>query len=383
MTSVLTDEPVAAPPESGRSRRAVIAGLLLVCLVGVAIGAVVALRPVTVELSIDGNVRRVETRAATVEALLAQFDVVVADGDEVDPSLGTELADGDVVTVQFSRSLTVVTDGEPTEHITTATSLGDALGAIGIPLEGAAISHALTSALPRAGMTVEILTPKDVALTVGADDVRTVSSTAPTVGELLAEAGVVLADTDEVEPAIDSAVTPAMTIAVTQIRIENQVRIEPVLHDTIETGDADLVVGSRTVETEGVDGEQEVTYAVTYTNGAPTAEEVVSSTITTDPITEMVAVGTKPAPPTPPPSTEAGSLNWAALADCESSGNPRAVNPAGYYGLYQFSLATWASVGGAGNPIDATPEEQLNRAQILYDRSGPGQWPTCGRLLFQ
>src|SRR5205807_5946126 len=32
------------------------------------------------------------------------------------------------------------------------------------------------------------------------------------------------------------------------------------------------------------------------------------------------------------------------LAQCESGGNPRAVDPTGtYFGLYQFTLTTWAS----------------------------------------
>ena len=81
------------------------------------------------------------------------------------------------------------------------------------------------------------------------------------------------------------------------------------------------------------------------------------------------------------PPSSADGLNWAALAQCESSGNPRAVNPAGYYGLYQFSLTTWRSVGGTGNPIDASPAEQLKRAKILYNKAGAGQWG-CGQHLF-
>jgi peptidoglycan hydrolase-like protein with peptidoglycan-binding domain len=79
--------------------------------------------------------------------------------------------------------------------------------------------------------------------------------------------------------------------------------------------------------------------------------------------------------------TNVQSLNWRALARCESSNNPRAVNPAGYYGLYQFSLSTWRSVGGSGNPIDASPAEQLYRAKVLYKKAGAGQWG-CGRHLF-
>ena len=66
-------------------------------------------------------------------------------------------------------------------------------------------------------------------------------------------------------------------------------------------------------------------------------------------------------------------LNWPALARCESGGNPRAVNPAGYYGLYQFSLSSWTAVGGTGRPSDAVPAEQTYRAQLLYNRV-QGRW---------
>jgi soluble lytic murein transglycosylase-like protein len=74
-------------------------------------------------------------------------------------------------------------------------------------------------------------------------------------------------------------------------------------------------------------------------------------------------------------------LNWAALADCESGGDPTAVNPAGYYGLYQFSVSTWESVGGSGLPSEASSSEQTMRAQILYDRTGASSWPVCGAYL--
>ena len=70
--------------------------------------------------------------------------------------------------------------------------------------------------------------------------------------------------------------------------------------------------------------------------------------------------------------TEFG-VNWDGLAYCESTNNPHAVNnPAGFlstYGLFQFDLPTWASVGGSGNPGDASPEEQLVRAKLLYSRA--------------
>jgi hypothetical protein len=73
---------------------------------------------------------------------------------------------------------------------------------------------------------------------------------------------------------------------------------------------------------------------------------------------------------------------WAALARCESGGNPRAVSSSGsYFGAFQFSLNTWHGLGYSGNPIDYPYETQLAAAQKLQARSGWGQWPVCARKL--
>jgi hypothetical protein len=69
-----------------------------------------------------------------------------------------------------------------------------------------------------------------------------------------------------------------------------------------------------------------------------------------------------------------------AIAACESGGDPGAVSPTGMYrGKYQFSRATWAAVGGAGDPAAAPEAEQDHRAAVLYASAGAGQWPVCGR----
>lgn len=66
---------------------------------------------------------------------------------------------------------------------------------------------------------------------------------------------------------------------------------------------------------------------------------------------------------------------------CESGGNPHATEapggnggPLGHYGLFQFDLPTWESVGGHGDPRDASPEEQWMRAYMLYQRRGWQPW---------
>jgi hypothetical protein len=98
------------------------------------------------------------------------------------------------------------------------------------------------------------------------------------------------------------------------------------------------------------------------------------------PSAQVVQVGTRPKPKYFPADD---GLNWPALAQCESGGNPREVSGGGQYrGLYQFTLGTWHGVGGRGDPIDASVNEQTYFAQVLYRRSGDSAWPTCGHYLY-
>ena len=94
---------------------------------------------------------------------------------------------------------------------------------------------------------------------------------------------------------------------------------------------------------------------------------------------------TPAAPPhTVPVQASVAALDWAALADCETSGDPRAASPPNY-GMYHISLPMWQAVGGVGNPTDWPAAEQTYRAQLLYQRvegRWPNQWPTCGAHLF-
>jgi peptidoglycan hydrolase-like protein with peptidoglycan-binding domain len=79
-------------------------------------------------------------------------------------------------------------------------------------------------------------------------------------------------------------------------------------------------------------------------------------------------------------SSEGAATVLARIAQCESGGDPTAVSAdRRYWGKYQFSRATWRSVGGRGNPARASEAEQDRRALILYEREGTRPWPVCGR----
>jgi hypothetical protein len=74
----------------------------------------------------------------------------------------------------------------------------------------------------------------------------------------------------------------------------------------------------------------------------------------------------------------AASPQLAAIAACESGGDPTAIGGGGLYrGKYQFTYETWASVGGSGDPAAAPEAEQDARAATLLARDGAGHWPVC------
>jgi soluble lytic murein transglycosylase-like protein len=69
----------------------------------------------------------------------------------------------------------------------------------------------------------------------------------------------------------------------------------------------------------------------------------------------------------------------ARIAQCESNGDPTAVSADGRYrGKYQFSRATWARLGGSGDPAAAPEAEQDRLAAQLLAAEGTAPWPVCG-----
>jgi hypothetical protein len=174
-----------------------------------------------------------------------------------------------------------------------------------------------------------------------------------------------------------------MRLQVFRVQVGEVAVPTPIDYRTVETEDPNAFEGDDTVTREGVEGEQVTTYRVTVTDGVETAREQLVTAVTREPVDELVAVGTKARPVTSGNKPSADGLDWAALAKCESGGRPNAVSGTGKYrGMYQFSQGTWNAVGGSGDPAAASADEQTYRAQLLYQRSGAGQWPHCGSNLF-
>ena len=89
-------------------------------------------------------------------------------------------------------------------------------------------------------------------------------------------------------------------------------------------------------------------------------------------------LGEEPDDPDAPVPSGDTTATLAAIAQCESGGDPTAVSPDGRYrGKYQFSRATWRGVGGTGDPAAAPEAEQDRLAALLLRKQGRSAWPVC------
>jgi hypothetical protein len=169
-----------------------------------------------------------------------------------------------------------------------------------------------------------------------------------------------------------------------------------------------------TVSQLGRAGVAEVTYRTTVTNGVDGAREETARTVVTEPRAKIITVGTKEAPvpaPDPEPAAAAGSngassgssgsstdapaaaqaaaapaptggwsVNWDAIAACESGNNWSINTGNGYYGGLQFDIGTWLSNGGGGYAPRAdlaTKDQQIAIAERVYAARGLSPW-ACG-----
>jgi uncharacterized protein YabE (DUF348 family) len=344
-------------------------------------------------LSVDGQERKVHTFAKTVGDVLEDHNVEVGPRDTVAPGLGAKVSDGTHIAVRYGRMITVSIDGKERSLWVTANSVQEDLQQIGVRNGTAFVSVSRSMPIGRQGLSFDVRLPHTVTLDVEGKS-RKLETTAPTVAAAIVGAGVPLTDRDLVLPARATYPKDGELIKVFKITGKAKIRTESVSYRTKRIADSSMYEGSTKVIRDGKNGSRRVAYELVKRDGKWVLKRTLFSEPLRKSVRQVIRVGTKarpapapaPAPArqsAPAPSGSSGGLNWAALAQCESGGNPNAVSANGlYFGLYQFSISTWQSVGGSGNPTDASSAEQTRRAQILYDRAGSSPWPVCGSRLY-
>jgi uncharacterized protein YabE (DUF348 family) len=376
------------PRRSRRGRVRLIAAATAVVVLASG-GVAVADAHKTVTLDVDGVQTTVSTFSGSVEGLLAEQDLELGARDTVSPA--GALQDGVDVVVRYAHQVTIEADGAQETVWTTALTADEALEMLATRGDDVRLVASRSAAGGRPDLALDLTLDGPAAVQVDGQTL-TVPDGSTTVADALDALGIELGALDRVSV---QSTGSQVTVVVNRVLVQDVTTTHEVPFNAVEQEDASIYVGTSKVTTAGVPGVRTVVERVTTVDGVETAREAVSDAVTQGPVDQVTNVGTKKkpvvqsAPATSGTSTpavgggDAAGLNWAALAACESGGRANAVSASGkYHGLYQFSVSTWAAVGGAGLPSEASAEEQTARAQALYNRSGAGQWPHCGPKLF-
>ena len=353
-------------------------------------------RHVTVE--VDGVTRDVSGFFTTAGDALHSAGVTVGDHDLVAPASNQTVASGDTVVVRTATEYDVTVDGNQTTAWSTASSISGVLSALPASAASMAADRSYTRAempVAEAGQTVHVVADGTTTDVVVSSDEGTTA--------ILEKAGVSAGPIDRVtleNNGGDATLRVARVVrgtvsSTTEIPYETEEREDPEAEEGTEKTVQEGAAGSEVTETyqETIDGNVTVTAVLATTRTEPTTHIVSKGTKEKKKAEEPKETPASSSDSSSSDSSSSGSSSggsaavsgddaaiWAAIAQCESGGNPSTNTGNGYYGMYQFSLPTWQSVGGTGLPSDASAEEQTMRARMLQQRAGWGQWGCAYKL---
>lgn len=206
--------------------------------------AVQITRSARVFVSADGKRRMLEMTKGTVADALNAAGVTLGENDTVTPAEGTALTNGMRIRVQRYLDVTVTADGETTEKNVAAESYSDAVKAMGI---------------------------------------------------MLGENDRILVKTDDGEKQVkaDDNISDGAVLRVVRIRTEEITETEALAFETTYEDTDSLYEGETETKTEGVTGEANVTYTVTYADGEEESRTVKTKEITKEAKNAVVLRGTK------------------------------------------------------------------------------------------
>ncbi|ORI27100.1 resuscitation-promoting factor [Rhodococcus sp. 1168] len=351
----------------------VVAALLTTLIVG---GVTAVARHKTVTIDVDGEMITLSTMTSDVNGALGAAGYEPSDKDLVVPSGDSSLSDGETVVLRRARELSVTVDGQPRAVWTTALTVDEALSQMDLA-EDVHVSASRGERLPLEGTSLEIALPKQVSLVDGAAPAAPVTLAAPTVRELLEQAGAPLQEADTVVPAPDEIVTEGASIVVTRDRTETKSETADVAPPEQRIEDPTMNMSRTVVENPGAPGISDITWAINTVNGKEVDREKVAETVKVPAQPKVVRVGAKPGTEVPP--VENGST-WDALAQCEATGNWAINTGNGFFGGVQFDQNTWERQGGlkyAPRADLASREEQIAIASVTQKSQGWGAWPAC------
>ncbi len=295
------------------------------------------LRAIPIQVD-DGNLPfTIYTTAQTVGEALREAEIVLYLGDRVQPSLGSPVSTGLRVTIERSTPISLQVDGRRVKTRTRGKTVGDAL----------------------------------------------------------AEVGVLVTGLDRVSPPLDAPLYDNVEIRVTRVREEILVEEDVVPFDTVFVPDPELLIDTRQVVNPGAEGITRRRYRVRYEDGQEVQRTLEDTWVAQEPAQRVIAYGQKIVPRTLVTPEGQEITYWRKIRMLASSYSPSTagVSPdVSWYGLTRtgdpmrkgvvavdpriIPLRTKVYVPGYGfgDALDTGSAIKARRIDLGYDDSNLVLW---------
>jgi len=175
---------------------------------------------------------------------------------------------------------------------TTASTVGEALTGLGMVIyEGDQVQPGLGTPLP-AGQRVTIERSKPVAINTAGASLRT-RSRADTVAGLLAENGLLLVGQDRVEPALNTPLAAEMAVRITRVQHVFEVEEQVTPYESIWEADPELEIDNQRLDQEGVNGITRQRYRVMLEDSQPITRTLDDTWLAQAPVTRVNKYGSQ------------------------------------------------------------------------------------------
>ena len=226
----------------------------------------------------------------------------------------------------------------------------DAIEQAGITLAGSEIVEPALDAELYPGCRISVSADCGVTITVdGKTEVHSV--TAGTVGDMLNDLGIKLSKEDVVTPDVKTVIYDGIVITVERIEYKEETTTEVIDYGFISEETSSLASGTSRIKRYGIEGEQTIVSRNKYVDGKLVESVVVSEEVTREPVDQIKLIGTGRAQSSvSKPSQGGASVSNKAGTFKDASGNTVAYKKK----LTGTSTAYYAAEGSltaTGTPV--------------------------------
>ena len=188
----------------------------------------------------------------------------------------------------FAKTTYVITDGSRVlVHTTMATDPEAVLEEAGLTL-GADDTY--TTQVGEGGSSINVRRSRTVHIDYYGEQIET-ESYGETVEQLLTRLNLSWREDDLISLPLETEVFDGMELSVASVIKQEQTYTAVLEHGVVYCNDSSIPAGTEVVLTEGVDGQVLCDAQVTYINGVESERILLSETVVTQPVDEVIAVG--------------------------------------------------------------------------------------------